>query len=99
MFDNETIALLIPLAPFIIGGVAIWTKHQRKLAEINAASTAEKAAQYASNTARLEERVRVLERIVTDRGHGLADEIEALRDEPLRLDPRATGAEPGKKLQ
>ena len=30
---------------------------------------------------RLEERVRVLERIVTDRGTSLAAEIEALRDE------------------
>lgn len=28
----------------------------------------------------LEDRVRVLERIVTDRGYGLANEIEALRD-------------------
>ena len=28
----------------------------------------------------LEDRMRVLEKIVTDRGYGLADEIEALRD-------------------
>ena len=32
----------------------------------------------------LEERVRVLERIVTERDHGLAAEIEALRDTPAR---------------
>jgi hypothetical protein len=29
----------------------------------------------------LEERLRVLERIVTDKGHGIADEIERLRDD------------------
>ncbi|MGQ0660374.1 hypothetical protein, partial [Sphingosinicella sp.] len=42
--------------------------------------TAEKAAQYAAHTERLEQRVRVLERIVTDKGIVVADEIERLRD-------------------
>ena len=32
---------------------------------------------------RLEQRVRVLERIVTDNGYTLASQIEALRDRPL----------------
>ena len=41
---------------------------------------AEKAAQYATNNADLEERVRVLERIVTDKGYDVASQIEALRD-------------------
>lgn len=45
--------------------------------------TAEKAAQYAAQTERLEARVRVLERIATDKGVDLADEIEKLRDAPL----------------
>ena len=45
--------------------------------------TAEKAAQYAAHTERLEQRVRVLERIVTDKGIVVADEIEQLRDKPL----------------
>lgn len=45
--------------------------------------TAEKAAQYAAQTERLEQRVRVLERIVTDKGIVVADEIERLRDQPL----------------
>jgi biotin synthase-like enzyme len=45
--------------------------------------TAEKAAQYAAQTERLEARVRVLERIVTDKGIDVADEIEKLRDAPL----------------
>lgn len=45
--------------------------------------TAEKAAQYAAQTERLEARVRVLERIVTDRGIDVAQEIDKLRDAPL----------------
>jgi hypothetical protein len=48
---------------------------------------AEKAAQYAVSNARLEERVRVLEQIVTDRGMETASQIEALRA------PRLSGGE------
>ena len=43
-------------------------------------SDAEKAAQYATHIRELEERVRVLERIVTDRGYDISAQIEALRD-------------------
>jgi hypothetical protein len=77
------LALLIPIVA-IIGGVVIkpWFKLQERRMEIEANKVAEKAAQYAAQTERLEERVRVLERIVTDRGADLAQEIERLRDEP-----------------
>jgi hypothetical protein len=78
--DTANLALLIPLAPFMMGGLAIWTKHQRKLAELQIEATAEKAAQYASHSRELEERVRVLERIITDGGYDTALQIEALRD-------------------
>ncbi|HCC27977.1 MAG TPA: hypothetical protein DEP97_12445 [Erythrobacter sp.] len=65
--------------------MAIWTRHQHKMAEMQlsatAESTAEKAAQYASRVGDLEERVRVLERIVTDSGYNVATQIEALRDQ------------------
>ena len=78
------IALLIPIIALSIPIVAIWTKHQQKLAEMQvgatAEQTAEKAAQYASQVQRLEDRVQVLERIVTDRGYDIATQIEALRD-------------------
>lgn len=78
------LALLIPIFALSIPIVAIWTKHQQKLAEMGlettAANTAEKAAQYASQIQRLEDRVQVLERIVTDRGYDVATQIEALRD-------------------
>lgn len=79
------IGALIPIFALSIPIVAIWTKHQQKLAEMNVRSTAEmsaeKAAQYTSNVKDLEDRVRVLERIVTDRGYDVATQIEALRDQ------------------
>jgi hypothetical protein len=74
------IALMIPIIALMIPIFAIWTRHQRKMAEITAQAVAEKAAQYATNNADLEERVRVLERIVTDKGYDVASQIEALRD-------------------
>jgi hypothetical protein len=69
----------------IIGGVFIkpWFALQQRKIELEAQMVAEKAAQYAAHTERLEQRVRVLERIVTDRGIDVADEIEKLRDAPL----------------
>lgn len=75
--------ILIPLAPFILAAFIIWSKHREKMIEKQSEMTAEKAAQYAAHTERLEARVRVLERIATDRGVDVADEIEQLRDAPL----------------
>ena len=76
--------ILVPLAPFIMVCFIVWTKHQSKLAELQlrntAEASAEKAAQYAAHNRELEERVRVLERIVTDGGYDVALQIEALRD-------------------
>jgi len=78
------LALLIPIIGVMIPIVAIWAKHQQKMAEIQsettADATAEKAAQYAAQVHKLESRVQVLERIVTDRGYDVATQIEALRD-------------------
>ena len=58
-------------------------KFREKKLEIEALNAAEKAAQYASRSLELEERVRVLEQIVTDGGAQTAAQIEALR-EPRR---------------
>jgi hypothetical protein len=58
-----------------------WLKHKEIMAQALNAQTAEKAAQYAAHTERLEQRVQVLERIVTDRGIAVADQIERLRDD------------------
>ncbi len=41
-----------------------------------------RTAQIATEKSALEERVRVLERIVTSRGYTIAEEIEALREPP-----------------
>ena len=58
-------------------------EHREKRMELEARLTAEKAAQYAAHNERLEQRLRVLERIVTDKGLEVSDEIERLRDKPL----------------
>jgi ABC-type phosphate transport system auxiliary subunit len=83
------IALLIPILGIscgllaIIGGVFVkpWLRLRERQLEMQSQMTAEKAAQYAAHTERLEQRVRVLERIVTDKGIAVADEIEQLRDD------------------
>ncbi|SNT16723.1 hypothetical protein [Sphingopyxis indica] len=80
---GDEIWILIPLAPFILTGFIVWSKHQQRMIEKQSEMTAEKAAQYATQTEKLEARVRVLERIVTDRGIDVADEIDKLRDAPL----------------
>ncbi|MFZ5744852.1 MAG: hypothetical protein ACOY7T_10300 [Pseudomonadota bacterium] len=74
------VGVMIPIVALTIPIMAIWTRHQRKIAEMQLKATAEQAAQYAVNNTELEERVRVLERIVTDRGYDVATQIEALRD-------------------
>ena len=82
---HGTMALMIPILALMIPFFAIWIKHREKMLDrqVGATSqaTAEKAAQYASHVKELEDRVRVLERIVTDRGYDIATQIEALRDQ------------------
>lgn len=77
---SDIIWVLVPLAPFLMVSFIVWTKHQAKLAEMQVRATAEKAAQYAASNTDLEARVRVLERIVTDKGYDISSQIEALRD-------------------
>ena len=77
--------VLIPLAAIGIAPFKMWIKMKERQLEIQTSMTAEKAAQYAAHTERLEERVRVLERIATDRGADLSNQIEALRDSPREL--------------
>ena len=54
---------------------------REKKLEVEAGMAAEKAAQYASRSTELEQRVRVLEQIATDRGAQTASQIEALREQ------------------
>jgi uncharacterized protein YpmS len=69
-------------------------KFREKKLEVEALNAAEKAAQYASRSHELEERVRVLEQIVTDGGAQTAAQIEALRDPPRRRTPKIAQREP-----
>lgn len=76
---------LIPIFGIGCGMLAIWTNHKQKLAKIQAqnggpALAAELSARFDEHTRDLEDRVRVLERIVTDKGFDVAHQIEALRD-------------------
>lgn len=77
-------ALMIPIVAIVAKQIVQpWLALREKQIETEASLIAEKAAQYAAQTERLEQRVRVLERITTDRGIDIADEIEKLRDTPL----------------
>ena len=78
---------------FGIPMLAIWTRHRKEVMQMQVDATAEKAAQYATSNKELEDRVQVLERIVTDRGYDVATQIEALRD-ARRIDERLAAPEP-----
>lgn len=79
--------VLIPLAAIGIAPFKMWLRLKERQLEAQSQLTAEKTAQYAAHTERLEARVRVLERIAVDHprhgGVDLSDEIDALRDRPL----------------
>jgi ABC-type phosphate transport system auxiliary subunit len=75
--------VLIPLAAIGIAPFKMWLRMKERQMELQSQMTAEKSAQYAAHTERLEQRMRVLERIITDKGVELSDEIESLRDRPL----------------
>lgn len=83
------LGVLIPILGILCGLVAViggvwvkpWLRLKQRQLELQSEMTAEKSAQYAAHTERLEQRVRVLERIVTDKGIDLADQIEQLRDD------------------
>ena len=82
MFDNPaTIWVLIPLAAILIAPFKMWlrVKEQQIASQSNLA--AEKSAQYAQHMERFEQRLRVVEQIVTDSGAQTASQIEALRDQ------------------
>ncbi len=77
------IAISIPVVAILSGTAKRYIAMKEKQLDAQTNLSAEKAAQYAAQIERLEQRVRVLERIVTDKGAALADEIESLRDTPL----------------
>ncbi len=88
MFDE--LWVLIPLAPFLLGGLAIWTRHQSKMLEKQKElmligerlPESEDGRRMQEDMKYLKERVATLEKIVTDeRGaRELESEIAKLRD-------------------
>jgi len=87
MGPGETMSLIaVVVLVIVVLGLAYsvferMLKFKERQLELTAANTAEKAAQYAASNQSLEDRMRVLERIVTDRGYDVATQIEALRDQ------------------
>ena len=88
------LALIVIGLPTIMLMVAFnrFFKFREKKLEVEALNAAEKAAQYAARTNELEERVRVLEQIVTDRGAETAAQIEALRAPTRRISRKSAAA-------
>ena len=84
---NSADISIIVVTAIITGAVLIFLMTRRffafqeKKLEAETTLAAEKAAQYAVSNRELEQRVRVLEQIVTDRGAQTADQIEALREQ------------------
>lgn len=75
--------VLIPLAAIGIAPFKMWLRVKERQIGAQTTLAAEKSAQYASHVERLEQRVRVLEQIVTDGGYDTAAKIEALREPRL----------------
>ena len=73
------IVIGLPVMLLMIIANRFFRLREKKL-EVEASLAAEKAAQYASRSMELEQRVRVLEQIVTDAGAQTAGQIEALRE-------------------
>ena len=73
--------VLIPLAAIFAGVVKRWLDVKEKQMQAISRAAIERAERYAAQTERLEERVRVLERIASSKGLGVAEEIEQLRDQ------------------
>ena len=86
MIPIEYIALMIPFAGIALGAYGIWTGHKKEMMEKQIELESARAKSGVSTAAELEDRVQVLERIITDRGYDLSRQIENLRDEPKKLE-------------
>jgi crotonobetainyl-CoA:carnitine CoA-transferase CaiB-like acyl-CoA transferase len=72
--------VLIPLAAIFAGVMKRWLDLKERQMQAISREAVEQAERYARQTERLEERVRVLERIATAKGTEVAEQIENLRD-------------------
>jgi hypothetical protein len=83
------VTILLPTLFLLYIAKRYFSFKERQL-EVNARAAAERAAEYAASNTELEQRVRVLEKIVTDGGLHTASQIEALRDHPAMLPSQRT---------
>jgi predicted amino acid dehydrogenase len=74
--------VLIPLAAIFAGVIKRWLDIKEKQMEAISRDANARAEQYAAQTERLEERMRVLERITVEKENSLERQIEQLRDQP-----------------
>jgi hypothetical protein len=81
------IVLTIPTVLLLYMARRFFSYREKQL-EVDARLAAEKAAQYATSNSELEQRVRVLEQIVTDGGAQTAAQIEALRTPAREIGPK-----------
>ena len=85
--SNSVLFFVVVVGIPVVAGVLndMYKRHMKfKEQQLEADRTAGPAnAEWVARMERLEDRVRVLERIITDKGHHLAEEIEKLRDKPL----------------
>ena len=82
MWDQPAtwIWVLIPIFAIGLAPFRMWLKVKEKQIAAQSDLAAEKSAQYAQHMERVEQRLRVVEQIVTDGGAQTAAQIEALRD-------------------
>jgi uncharacterized membrane protein len=90
---GDLFGILIVVMALSIPLVAIWTKHKKDMVQMELQGNAHRGTRDAARIAELEDRVRVLERIVTDGGYDVATQIEALRDQ-RRVEDRIETAQP-----
>ena len=80
----EYFGVMIPILGIMLGFFGFWASHKQQMAKLEveaAKAAAGNGGEQACEIKELRDRVRVLERIVTDGGYDLATQIEALRDE------------------
>ena len=99
MWDEPArwIWVLIPLLVIGLAPFRMWLRVKEKQISSQSELAAEKSAQYAQHMERFEQRLRVLEQIVTDGGAQTAAQIEALRQAPdaPRREPSPIGTDKG----
>ena len=89
--DPAVIGVFIPIIAITmgmgLGAIGMWTQHKQKFArlelereKVRAAGASGRVEEQAIQIAELEDRVRVLERIVTDGGYDLATRLDSFRE-------------------